>query len=493
MTKENSLMLLNRKLERVLLLLLLLIFVLIKVIFIMYSQPLPDEAYYWLWSNKVALSYFDHPPLTAWVMALLVSYFDNNYFVISARPLLSLVIVMSIMITWQKHMLRRFDYHLCLKSMILFLALPIYTIFFSISFPDHLLIALLFASSFCLFLYFESDTKARNGIYFWYSAVLLFSFALLTKYNAILFGLGALSYILYYKEKLRGPTYGHIVASIVIIILIQVPVLVWNFGNDFGSFNFHLSERFDQEKNIFTIFRNNIGFLLGVFFAFSPIFIFNLKNIFFLENYSSDVKNFLAMSKFVFIFSLGFCIILSFFTNVLYYWATPALILLIPFLINILKSELAQYIHIFYGILISLILLINISFYPISAFFGNVDRETAILYGWEKLIDIVGREKELQGAEKIVFSDYRLGSLYIFHSGDFEADVLMEGRRTQFDIWREEKSAYGRNTIIIADNDFPIGQKISSNFEKIVFVRDIKISLGNKLIKRYQVFLGTNT
>ena len=110
-----------------------------------------------------------------------------------------------------------------------------------------------------------------------------------------------------------------------------------------------------------------------------------------------------------------------------------------------------------------------------------------------KLIPIVGKEKKSRGAERVVFSDYRLGSLYIFHSGDFEADVLMEGRRTQFDVWREEENTFGRNTIIIADNDFPIGQKISSNFEKIEFVRDIKISLGNKLIKKYQVFLGTNT
>ena len=232
---------------------------------------------------------------------------------------------------------------------------------------------------------------------------------------------------------------------------------------------------------------------MGVFLAFSPIFILNLRFLFLLENYSSDVKDFIAMSKFVFIFSLAFCIVLSFFTNVLYYWATPALVLFIPFLTNILKSKLVQYIHIFYGILISLILLINICFYPISAFFGNVDRETAILYGWKNLIDIVAYEKKLKGAEKIVFSDYRLGSLYIFHSGDFEADVLMEARRTQFDVWREEENTFGRNTIIIADNDFPIGQKIASNFEKIEFVRDIKISLGNKLVKKYQVFLGTNT
>ena len=115
------------------------------------------------------------------------------------------------------------------------------------------------------------------------------------------------------------------------------------------------------------------------------------------------------------------------------------------------------------------------SFYPISAFFGNVDRETAILFGWEKIIEIVRKKKILHGIERVVFSDYRLGSLYIFHSGDFKADVVMEKRRTQFDVWREEENSFGTNTLIIADNDFPIGQKISSNFENIEFVRDIEI------------------
>ena len=493
MTTKTTCIQIKEKLERVLVLLLLLLIILIKLLYIVYSNPLPDEAYYWLWSNRVALSYFDHPPLLAWVQAFLLSHFDSNYFAIRTLPIVSLGIVMAIMMAWQKYMFNRFCYDLCLKSMVLFLAFPIYAIFFSISFPDYLLITLLFASSFCLFLYFQSDKKERNRIYFWYLAVLFFSFALLTKYNAILFGVGVLAYLLYYKKKLGGPTYVEIVISIMIIFLIQTPVFLWNLSHDFASFSFHFGERLDQEKNLLTIFRNNLGFLLGVFLAFSPIFILNLRFLFLLENYSSDVKDFIAMSKFVFIFSLAFCIILSFFTNVLYYWATPALVLFIPFLTNILKSKLVQYIHIFYGILISLILLINISFYPISAFFGSVDRETAILYGWKNLIDIVAYEKKLKGAEKIVFSDYRLGSLYIFHSGDFEADVLMEARRTQFDVWREEENTFGRNTIIIADNDFPIGQKIASYFEKIEFVRDIKISLGNKLIKKYQVFLGTNT
>ena len=48
------------------------------------------------------------------------------------------------------------------------------------------------------------------------------------------------------------------------------------------------------------------------------------------------------------------------------------------------------------------------------------------------------------------------------------------------------------NPLIVTDNDFPIGQKVSSRFEKIEFVRDIEIRIGNTLVRKYQIFLGLN-
>jgi 4-amino-4-deoxy-L-arabinose transferase-like glycosyltransferase len=30
----------------------------------------PQEAYYWTWGRRLALSYFDHPPLSAWTIRL---------------------------------------------------------------------------------------------------------------------------------------------------------------------------------------------------------------------------------------------------------------------------------------------------------------------------------------------------------------------------------------------------------------------------------------
>ena len=124
--------------ESIFLLFLLLLILMIKAFFTIYAKPLPDEAYYWLWSKNLALSYFDHPPLAAWVQALLLSLFDNKYFAIRALPVISLGFVLAIIIMWQRIMFKRLNFGLCLKSVVLFLAFPIYAIFFSLSFPDYL-------------------------------------------------------------------------------------------------------------------------------------------------------------------------------------------------------------------------------------------------------------------------------------------------------------------------------------------------------------------
>ena len=76
--------------ESVFLIFLLLIILMIKVFFVVFANPLPDEAYYWLWSKNRALSYFDHPPLAAWLQAFLFSFSDNKYFGIRALPVISL-------------------------------------------------------------------------------------------------------------------------------------------------------------------------------------------------------------------------------------------------------------------------------------------------------------------------------------------------------------------------------------------------------------------
>ena len=44
------------------------LFLVLKLVFLFGSGPTSDEAYYWLWGQHPALSYYDHPPFHAWML-----------------------------------------------------------------------------------------------------------------------------------------------------------------------------------------------------------------------------------------------------------------------------------------------------------------------------------------------------------------------------------------------------------------------------------------
>ena len=52
----------------------------LKVLFLAYGKPLPDETYYWLWAKKIDLSYYDHPPLSTWLQSLFSKFITNKKF-----------------------------------------------------------------------------------------------------------------------------------------------------------------------------------------------------------------------------------------------------------------------------------------------------------------------------------------------------------------------------------------------------------------------------
>ena len=47
------------------------------------APPVGDEAYYWMWGQKLGWSYLDHPPLHAWLLGAM-SVFGWNYFSLRA-------------------------------------------------------------------------------------------------------------------------------------------------------------------------------------------------------------------------------------------------------------------------------------------------------------------------------------------------------------------------------------------------------------------------
>ena len=121
-------------------------------------------------------------------------------------------------------------------------------------------------------------------------------------------------------------------------------------------------------------------------------------------------------------------------------------------------------------------------------FFEKVDRETAILYGWDFILENIEEEKKRYGLGRVLFSDYRLGSLYAFHAEDTSIDVLMGNRETQFDIWRDENQKL--DSLIFVDDDFPLNTKIEATYSDIKFLKKIDIKINSKHIKTYKLYMG---
>jgi 4-amino-4-deoxy-L-arabinose transferase-like glycosyltransferase len=141
-----------------------------------------DEAYYWSWSLRPALSYFDHPPLQAWITALSTSIFGKNNFAVRLPATLFLISSGWLLLqVAKKHKVKDSILWICLGS-------PTFYIFSWIILPDICFLPLALLS-----LYLSEKKK------YFFSGISS-GLALLAKWHALLI-LPAGSFSILFKEK----------------------------------------------------------------------------------------------------------------------------------------------------------------------------------------------------------------------------------------------------------------------------------------------------
>lgn len=58
--------------------------------------PLDDEVYYWCWSERLQLSYYDHPPMTAYLIRAATAVFGDTLFAIRLPAVVSTLTVLAV-------------------------------------------------------------------------------------------------------------------------------------------------------------------------------------------------------------------------------------------------------------------------------------------------------------------------------------------------------------------------------------------------------------
>ena len=219
-----------------------------------------QEAYYWTYAQHPDLSYFDHPPMVAWLIWLGTAVFGDGAFGLRLGTW-----ACGLATTWfGLLLLREFGIDRRGQSLWIFLGLasPILTITRCLANPDPPLVCFWTLTLLALW-------RARSGsLAWWVVAGVAAGAALLSKYSAAFLAVGGLCMLLFdvpMRAQLRraGPY-----LAVLISALVFAPVVIWNAQRDFESFRFQTSQRLEQARFGFDWF---VELLAGQFILIHPV------------------------------------------------------------------------------------------------------------------------------------------------------------------------------------------------------------------------------
>ncbi len=204
-------------------------------------ELLPEEAYYWTYSQHPALGYYDHPPMVAWVIAVGTTLFGDT--ALGVRFVTFLLWIASaglLFLTARMWFGRR----TALMATLFFTLLPIYVGTGLIVTPDGPLVFFWLAT---LYLISSALHTGRGG--YWLLAGVTFGGALLSKYYALLLAPSLLWFLLLspkYRHWLRRPQPW---LALPIALLVFSPVIIWNAHHEWASFLFQSTRTAGTPKN----------------------------------------------------------------------------------------------------------------------------------------------------------------------------------------------------------------------------------------------------
>ncbi|MBS0401731.1 MAG: glycosyltransferase family 39 protein [Rubrivivax sp.] len=214
-------------------------FTLLRLVLAAATPLLPQEAYYWVWSRHLAASYFDHPPLMSWSIALTTALFGSTALGIKSAAVLW---GLGWNLLWARLVIDLFgDRRLAWRTLLALNLTVLYQVHALGAAPDAPLIFGWVGTIWAVW-----RACRRDQTRWWLLAGAMAGLALLGKYSAVLLGPVVLGFLLMspaHRVQLRRP--GPWLAAAVAALLFT-PVLLWNAQHGWVSFAFQSTRRIGQ-------------------------------------------------------------------------------------------------------------------------------------------------------------------------------------------------------------------------------------------------------
>lgn len=478
----------------------LLLLTLIRLLCLRSLALLPDEAYYWTWSQHLALSYYDHPPMTAYLIRFfeplgsfwnhlsgLPGDFPSEWPVRAASLLLSSLATLVMMgLSW------KFKPRTSSISLVFFLSqfVLIFAIGGLIMTPDTPMMFFWVCSLYALWQATHASPK-------WWG-VLGFTMGLgfLSKYTMAFFLLGAAFYLLAFGKGRKWLATKGPYLSLGICLVIFLPVLWWNQSNQWISFLYQWRHGTEADPNAgWKTFANFLGGQAGVI---TP-FVFLALIFCLIQNLRTYLKKPEDKNSFILSFSLpllAFFSFTSFRGRVEANWpvcAYPVLLIALADSWGTLWSKgnafrgKRTWAYLVLGSAMVLTILVH---WLVLAPPEWLSPENPVLkrhYGWRELGQETGRLIQQDPSFVLAAESYQIGSELLFYSRTKQLLFLggLPAVHPIFD-WQPKTSWVGKDALLVIEGEPPFW--VTSRFAKIQKSLDLTIFKGNKKVRVFSFF-----
>ncbi|MGH8137057.1 MAG: glycosyltransferase family 39 protein [Steroidobacteraceae bacterium] len=208
---------------------------LLRLIYLAQVELLPEEAYYWNYSQHLDIGYLDHPPMVAWLIRLGTFACGDTAFGVRIGALGSAVVASFFAYRLTRNL---FGEPSALVALVLMQILPFFFVAGMLMTPDAPLTAAWAAT-----LYFLERALVGGRAAAWWRAGLCLGIGLVSKYTIGLLVPAAAVFALVDSSArrwlLRWQPYG----AVALALAVFSPVIIWNARHEWASFAFQTARR----------------------------------------------------------------------------------------------------------------------------------------------------------------------------------------------------------------------------------------------------------
>jgi 4-amino-4-deoxy-L-arabinose transferase-like glycosyltransferase len=447
---------------------------------------MPQDAYYFFYSEHLDLSYFDHPSGIAWVLWLFTSLLGKKVFVVKlAATLVTFCTQAAFVILATCFM----NVKGVVQATILLFSTILISVVSLIATPDVPL--LLFWTLSIIALY---QAIFQNKKSYWLLAGFLMGLAFNSKYTAVFLPAGLLMYLVLSPEhrKLLRSYWPYL--SLLLFAIMTMPVIIWNYNHDFASIKFQSVNRAAEASSDYFNITNILGVIGHQAFLLVPVLMFALfwmlRSMY--KKYRLKLSTIPAQQLFLFSFFapifIGFLFIAVFYW-VKINWMMPAYITGIILASMYIKPKWVQY-QLIASLVIHFAMAVEIIFYPFEV------KSDDTWVGWDQLADHV-KEIKKSHPDYFIFSadDYKTSAVLNFYFDEMVYSKNIIGEPAlQFDYVNTDlQTLQNRNAIFIDSHPdlSPCGTYppvLNKYFTQITPLQPIMVKKGGKVVRAFCVY-----